>query len=102
MTGVQTCALPISWIETALSVDALRAYFAHVLAGGRDGPVSRWRLTGSEIGRAPCRERVWQSVEISVVAEAFKKKTCSTQRLMPQSMMRVNRNYHRIHLTTRN
>src|SRR3546814_12211860 len=38
----------LPWIETALSVDALRAYFAHVLAGGRDGQVSRWRLPGSD------------------------------------------------------
>src|SRR3546814_15488203 len=57
----------LPWIETALSVDALRAYFAHVLAGGRDGQVSRWRLPGRDslkillrhapIGRASCRER---------------------------------------------
>src|SRR3546814_5472093 len=38
----------LPWIETALSGDALRAYFAHVLAGGRDGQVSRWRLPGSD------------------------------------------------------
>src|SRR3546814_16904157 len=29
---------------------------------------------GREIGRASCRERVWQYVEISVVAVALKKK----------------------------
>src|SRR3546814_13287546 len=28
----------------------------------------------AEIGRASCRERVWQSVEIAVVAESLKKK----------------------------
>lgn len=38
----------LPWIEAALSVDALRDYFAHVLAGGREGQVSRWRLPGSD------------------------------------------------------
>src|SRR3546814_12066876 len=32
------------------------------------------RPRGEQIGRASCRERVWQYVKISVVAVAFKKK----------------------------
>lgn len=38
----------LPWIEAALSVEAVRAYFAHVLAGGRNGQVSRWRLPGCD------------------------------------------------------
>src|SRR3546814_18259100 len=34
----------------------------------------RWLLANVQIGRAACRERVGQYVEISVVAEYFKKK----------------------------
>lgn len=37
----------LPWIEAALGMEALRTYFAHVLAGGRNGRVSRWRLPGS-------------------------------------------------------
>src|SRR3546814_17237872 len=38
--------------------------------------VSRWlRAKRTEIGRASCRERVWQSVEITVVAGVLKKKS---------------------------
>ena len=37
----------LPWIEAALSTEALRAYFAHVLRGGAQGSVARWRLPGS-------------------------------------------------------
>src|SRR3546814_19768166 len=44
------------------------------------GKVARRRraLTGEEIGRAACRESVWQYVWISVVADTFKQ-TCELQ-----------------------
>src|SRR3546814_10684555 len=62
VTGVQTCALPIS-----------RSWF--------EPPARSWprrcactSATCSKIGRASCRERVCQYVEISVVAVSLKKK----------------------------
>src|SRR3546814_20349246 len=52
------------------------------LARGRreDIVVGARGLTG-EIGRASCRERVGQSVEISVVAVTLKKKTTKTRKI---------------------
>ncbi|HEX4895626.1 MAG TPA: acyclic terpene utilization AtuA family protein [Solimonas sp.] len=38
----------LPWIEAALTRSALRRYFAHVLAGGEQGRVERWRLPGSD------------------------------------------------------
>ena len=38
----------LPYIEAALSEEALRRYFAHVLAGGEQGRVQRWRLPGSD------------------------------------------------------
>ncbi|HEY0974342.1 MAG TPA: acyclic terpene utilization AtuA family protein [Solimonas sp.] len=38
----------LPYIEAALSVEAVRRYFAHVLAGGEQGRVQRWRLPGSD------------------------------------------------------
>src|SRR5438132_9034890 len=65
VTGVQTCALPISTWQTGKS------------ACGRDGPALGGVLPGRprlarrrQIGRASCRERV----EISEVAVSIKKK----------------------------
>ncbi|MDE2149187.1 MAG: DUF1446 domain-containing protein [Gammaproteobacteria bacterium] len=37
----------LPYLEAALSIDAVRSYFAHVLAEGRDGQVERWRLPGT-------------------------------------------------------
>src|SRR5690349_23456450 len=75
VTGVQTCALPISfacsdgmrnagpWIITAAA--AWARVLAASIAQRRAAPTSY-----AEIGRASCRERV----EISVVAGAVKRK----------------------------
>src|SRR3546814_17732384 len=40
-------------------------------------PARALRMLADEIGRASCRERVWQYVEISVVAVSFKKRKTS-------------------------
>lgn len=37
----------LPYIEAALTTEAVRAYFAHVLAGGAQGRVERWRLPGT-------------------------------------------------------
>ncbi|MDP3856483.1 MAG: acyclic terpene utilization AtuA family protein [Stagnimonas sp.] len=37
----------LPYIRAALSPEAVRDYFAHVLAGGREGRVQRWELPGS-------------------------------------------------------
>src|SRR3546814_17342000 len=87
VTGVQTCALPISlskllgraWVgvtqvthilQSATSIDARRV---------RPGLTvrTRQRNADSEIGRASCRERECTYVEISVVADTLKKKIVS-------------------------
>src|SRR5213082_4029369 len=62
VTGVQTCALPIS---LPLLV---RTVFA------RDDPHLQRGELSPEIGRASCRERVSDTVYISVVAVSLKKK----------------------------
>ncbi|MFA5938798.1 MAG: acyclic terpene utilization AtuA family protein [Sinimarinibacterium sp.] len=38
----------LPYIEGALGTDAVRAHFAHVLAGGAQGQVERWRLPGTD------------------------------------------------------
>jgi hypothetical protein len=38
----------LPYIEAALSAAAVRRYFAHVLAGGEQGTVQRWRLPGTD------------------------------------------------------
>jgi hypothetical protein len=38
----------LPFIEAGLSTAAVRSYFAHVLAGGKDGKVERWRLPGTD------------------------------------------------------
>ena len=37
----------LPFIEAALTPEAVRRYFAHVLAGGEQGTVQRWRLPGT-------------------------------------------------------
>src|SRR5690606_40717191 len=65
VTGVQTCALPISY-RCALALPASpRGPVGHALVVGLAGVLGGLR---AEIGRASCRERV----EISVVAVAFR------------------------------
>ncbi len=38
----------LAYLRAALSTAALRRYFAHVLAGGKDGHVERWELPGTD------------------------------------------------------
>ena len=38
----------LPFIEAALTTDAVRRYFAHVVAGGEQGRVQRWRLPGTQ------------------------------------------------------
>src|SRR6266536_5781403 len=59
VTGVQTCALPISRLDDA-----------GLVGGNASTELPRYREWSMEIGRASCRERV----EISVVAVSLKKK----------------------------
>src|SRR5213080_5233432 len=61
VTGVQTCALPISVHQGHLE---LELEVAHRAQPAHDD--------GREIGRASCRERVYSGVEISVVAVSLK------------------------------
>src|SRR3546814_13608634 len=91
VTGVQTCALPISFLDQISPVDRDRVAAAMQSSG--DDPVEaglgpqsevyvslfllrqlRGAASGSEIGRASCRERVCQYVSISVVAVSLKNK----------------------------
>jgi hypothetical protein len=37
----------LPWIAAALTPEAVREHFAHVLAGGREGKVERWALAGT-------------------------------------------------------
>ena len=37
----------LPYIQAALTADAVRNYFAHVLAGGSEGRVERWELPGT-------------------------------------------------------
>src|SRR3546814_9632865 len=73
VTGVQTCALPISLVQAKLSAHPMRAatsatifQSARVSPGGANS--ARWRLTlrselvTVQIGSASCRERVCQYV----------------------------------------
>src|SRR5437762_14122343 len=75
VTGVQTCALPISSRRAAGSADR-RAARAPRRASEDGVEEGRERLdSGGEIGRASCRERV----QILAVAVALKKKTHESQ-----------------------
>src|SRR3546814_13516354 len=92
VTGVQTCALPISAADAAYRRRTALAFRGqgserrdtrgNGRAGGGEGDQVRQRRCADggppcgrliEIGRASCRERGGQSVEISVVAVSFKK-----------------------------
>src|SRR3546814_18021857 len=97
VTGVQTCALPISCADVAREpVYPLKLWIILWMEGGCPPPLqtrrARYRsvqkphngeryllpsdsdVPCSEIGRASCRERVCQYVSISVVAVSLKKK----------------------------
>src|SRR3546814_8010906 len=88
VTGVQTCALPIS--PSALHhpppyPSPTRGEGAE-LRGHKNPPPPRWGRVGvgvgrvaMQIGRASCRERVCQYVSISVVAVSYKKKQTARQ-----------------------
>src|SRR3546814_2318685 len=52
--------------------EAARRYEAALSA--QESPPLRLRLAAAQIGRASCRERVWQYVGLSVVAGSLKKK----------------------------
>src|SRR3546814_13086710 len=103
VTGVQTCALPICH-RSETEVKALtRDMKKYVMVPGNakvrhafiEGRLEKLRAfsektklnreeindqaTGFKIGRAPCRERVCQYVDISVVAVSLKKKKDNTQ-----------------------
>src|SRR5688500_19276509 len=71
VTGVQTCALPISLLQAVGLPTELPPLTFQQLWGAmqHDKKVSHGRLNcvlpegiGREIGRASCRERVWQGV----------------------------------------
>src|SRR2546430_17132590 len=64
VTGVQTCALPISYIERNVGACRTRRHCARYMRARRRPAAAR------EIGRASCRERV----EISEVGVSLKKK----------------------------
>src|SRR3546814_16541823 len=92
VTGVQTCALPISIkLKKATASDIFRrlnsyskqnALYTALKAFGRIVKtlfilryIDDVALRMAKIGRASCRERVCQYVEISVVAVSLKQKT---------------------------
>src|SRR3546814_2760168 len=90
VTGVQTCALPISgYARARRRVDGPADYLEKVVHGKLRDQVISFQLKNQfeplgvlenylpedrQIGRASCRERVCQDVEISVVAVSLKKK----------------------------
>src|SRR5438093_13783890 len=73
VTGVQTCALPISKLPSAILVPwssaATRSQIPRTKIA--EGSFEEVRRSPAEIGRASCRERV----EISVVAVEAKQQT---------------------------
>src|SRR3546814_10368316 len=87
VTGVQTCALPISR-NPGIKADTLtagvvmepafipgfRASVDYYNINIKGAIANLGRQETMEIGRASCRARVWQYVEISVCAVALKKK----------------------------
>src|SRR3546814_18472153 len=74
VTGVQTCALPISAGALSPSIDLLQYDFARTAPRREGWPA--WRrptiLAGMQIGRASRRERAFQYVYISVVPVTLK------------------------------
>src|SRR3546814_3410335 len=74
VTGVQTCALPISSMLHGPPQIIEAMEFTSLPNEMRPEHVcEEWRDT-QQIGRASCRERVCQYVEISVVAEEVKER----------------------------
>src|SRR3546814_13247866 len=82
VTGVQTCALPISGRSACAAEDhgddraPENNPHTKQLSRHRVRPFDQClsRMRAWQIGRASCRERVCQYVSISVVAVSFKKK----------------------------
>src|SRR3546814_9487881 len=82
VTGVQTCALPIWAIYHHLMIAVRLDWRGGEPVAGDDALEACWApaealprpLCARAIGRASCRERVGQYVEISVVAVSFKHK----------------------------
>src|SRR5688572_32243777 len=70
VTGVQTCALPISAAPTLTTAVEGRIDGVPQVGDRRVGALGHLGLLDHQIGRASCRERV----EISVVAVSLKKK----------------------------
>src|SRR3712207_7550147 len=78
VTGVQTCALPISspgcpekcFAAVSAACPTVEKWM-NPSATSTGAPAKTPARSASQIGRAPCRERV----EISVVAASLKKKT---------------------------
>src|SRR3546814_6333828 len=68
VTGVQTCALPISvvkrWLFEARGGDMMASTYTAGNAETYEQLMGRW----SQLGRASCRARVFQYVSLSVVA----------------------------------
>src|SRR3546814_5338893 len=71
VTGVQTCALPISEAQARNTLGSVKIYTSdframkNVLAGRKERGLYKMICdaeTGKEIGRASCRERVCQYV----------------------------------------
>src|SRR3546814_15501325 len=90
VTGVQTCALPISWGKageglaghschatgaptSTIALPKLRPSSTPINASGALARPWVTSYLNLKIGRAACRERVCQYVEISVVAVSLKK-----------------------------
>src|SRR3546814_11136961 len=73
--GVKLVVLPA--VTSASVIVPVKAWQAPVPSGPAGTLMSDWAEATAEfkIGRASCRERVCQHVEISVVADALKKKT---------------------------
>src|SRR3546814_12635942 len=91
VTGVQTCALPIctKLAECKLhGADFEGEDLSGVNLGGAD--LRDTNFAGAElkneIGRASCRERVCQYVEITVVAVSLKKKSIYTMNRLKKNI----------------
>src|SRR3546814_6038588 len=103
VTGVQTCALPISTPEvrthTFCAWPALTAYlFWRQCAGkcaGKQCVARRAQKSGlvGEIGSATCRERVCQYVEVSVVCVSLNQRNSTTPRTSSIDNLTHTQNY---------
>src|SRR3546814_19167135 len=103
VTGVQTCALPISEMASQLPVfvaggigrgELIAGYLEMGAAGVQLG--TRFACATEKIGRASCRERVCQYVSISVVAVALKKKQDKNIQKSSLSVIKVTRSFNNI------